>query len=173
MLHQINRLYANHSQRAVSSSPTVRSAGSRSGGSDSHHPSNPQNPVRRSRREYLQARNVRINSLRKAAPSNPGESAPLRAQDNVDPDNGGINIRGTAPGPYLVVGSNFAPGTTAADIESAMQPSGGAMLSCTIAQLLPTVTAEMIFAEKENADNVIATFNNKKVYNSITTINSN
>lgn len=37
------------------------------------------------------------------------------------------------------------------------------MLSCTIAQLLPTVTAELIFAEKENADNVIATFNNKKV----------
>lgn len=37
------------------------------------------------------------------------------------------------------------------------------MLSCTVAQLLPTVTAEMIFAEKENADNVIATFNNKKV----------
>lgn len=44
-----------------------------------------------------------------------------------------------------------------------MQPSGGPMLSCTIAQLLPTVTAELIFAEKENADNVIATFNNKKV----------
>lgn len=34
-----------------------------------------------------------------------------------------ISIRGTA-GPYMVIGSNFAPGTTAADIESAMIPSG-------------------------------------------------
>ena len=147
----------------MSSSPTVRSAGERGWGSDSHHPSNPQYPVRRSRQEYLQARNVRSNSLRKATPSKPRENASPRAQDNVGSDNGEINIRGTAPGPYLVIGSNFAPGTTAADIESAMQPSGGAMLSCTISQLLPTVTAEMIFAEKENADNVIATFNNKKV----------
>lgn len=40
------------------------------------------------------------------------------------------------------------------------------MLSCTISQLLPTVTAELIFADKENADNVIATFNNKKVIRS-------
>ena len=73
-----------------------------------------------------------------------------------------ISIRGTA-GPYVVVGSNFAPGTTAADIESAMVPSGGEMQSCRIISSSPTVMAEMVFAEKQNAESVISTFNNKKV----------
>lgn len=73
-----------------------------------------------------------------------------------------ISIRGTA-GPYVVIGSNFAPGTTAADIESAMVPSGGEMQSCRIISSAPTVMAEMVFAEKHNAESVISTFNNKKV----------
>ena len=73
-----------------------------------------------------------------------------------------IAIRGTA-GPYIVIGTNFAPGTTAADIESAMVPSGGEMQSCKIVTSSPTVIAEMVFAEKSNAENVISTFNNKKV----------
>lgn len=73
-----------------------------------------------------------------------------------------ISIRGTA-GPYAVIGSNFAPGTTAADIESAMVPSGGEMQSCRIISSTPTVMAEMVFAEKHNAEGVISTFNNKKV----------
>lgn len=72
-----------------------------------------------------------------------------------------ISIRGTA-GPYVVIGSNFAPGTTAADIESAMIPSGGEMQSCRIISSTPTVMAEMVFAEKHNAESVISTFNNKK-----------
>ena len=72
------------------------------------------------------------------------------------------SIRGTA-GPYVVHGSNFAEGTTAADIESAMMPIGGQMQSCRILTATPTVIAEMIFAEKHNADNVVSTFNNKKV----------
>lgn len=73
-----------------------------------------------------------------------------------------INIRGTA-GPCIVMGSNFAPGTTAADIESAMLPVGGAMQSCRILTAAPTVMAEMIFTDRENAQFVIDTFNNKKV----------
>ena len=73
-----------------------------------------------------------------------------------------INIRGLA-GPCVVVGSNFAPGTTAADIESAMIPSGGEMQSCKIVSYSPILVAEMLFAERANAENVIATFNNKKV----------
>ena len=73
-----------------------------------------------------------------------------------------ISIRGTA-GPYVVIGSNFAPGTTAADIESAMVPSGGEMQNCRIISSAPTVMAEMVFAEKHNAESVISTFNNKKV----------
>ena len=73
-----------------------------------------------------------------------------------------ISIRGIA-GPYVVIGSNFAPGTTAADIESAMIPSGGEMQSCRIISSAPTVMAEMVFGEKHNAESVISTFNNKKV----------
>ena len=76
-----------------------------------------------------------------------------------------ISIRGTA-GPYVVLGSNFAPGTTAADIESAMIPSGGEMQSCRILTSTPTVIAEMVFSEKHNAESVISTFNNKKVNDS-------
>ena len=73
-----------------------------------------------------------------------------------------INIRGLA-GPYVVVGTNFASGTTAADIESAMIPSGGEMQRCRIVASDPTVIAEMVFGEKVNAERVIATFNNKRV----------
>lgn len=80
-----------------------------------------------------------------------------------------ISIRGTA-GPYVVVSSNFAPGTTAADIESAMVPSGGEMQSCRIISSAPTVMAEMIFAEKHNAESVISTFNNKKVWQNVQNI---
>lgn len=78
-----------------------------------------------------------------------------------------ISIRGLA-GPCVVMGSNFAPGTTAADIESAMLPSGGEMQSCKIVSYSPILVAEMVFAERANAENVIATFNNKKVITPIT-----
>jgi hypothetical protein len=74
----------------------------------------------------------------------------------------GMTIRGLA-GPYVVIASNFAPGTTSADIESAMIPVGGEMLSCKILTASPTVIAEMVFTDKAGADNVISTFNNQKV----------
>lgn len=73
-----------------------------------------------------------------------------------------INIRGAA-GPYIVHASNFAPGTTAADIESAMVPNSSEIQSCRILLATPTVMAEMVFPEKQNAEKVIETFNNKKV----------
>jgi hypothetical protein len=66
-------------------------------------------------------------------------------------------------GPYTVIASNFAPGTTAADIEAVMAPIGGEMLSCRLASSHPTVIAEMLFVEKDGAEHVIAMFNNKKV----------
>ena len=81
---------------------------------------------------------------------------------NGNGTNAEISIRGTA-GPYCVIGSNFAPGTTAADIESAMLPVGGEMQSCRIMTAAPTVMAEMVFTDKVNAERVIDTFNNKKV----------
>ncbi len=58
---------------------------------------------------------------------------------------------------------NFAPGTTAADIESVMQSVGGDMTGCRLAASSPTVIAEMTFVEKSGAEKVIETFNGKKV----------
>ncbi|KAK7554388.1 hypothetical protein IWX92DRAFT_371999 [Phyllosticta citricarpa] len=75
-----------------------------------------------------------------------------------------INIRGrAAPQFSTVVASNFAPGTTAADIEAVMGNVGGEMVSCKLTSARPTVIAEMQFAERAGAENVIATFNNRKV----------
>ncbi|KAL8804853.1 MAG: hypothetical protein Q9182_002347 [Xanthomendoza sp. 2 TL-2023] len=83
------------------------------------------------------------------------------AQASIQDGGAEISIRGLA-GPYTVVGSNFAPGTTAADIRAAMFPIGGAMQDCRIVSKVPTVEAEMVFSEKARADNVIAAFNNMK-----------
>jgi hypothetical protein len=58
---------------------------------------------------------------------------------------------------------NLALGTTAADIESAMTPVGGVVLSCRIIAERPKVIAELIFETKEGADNVVETFNNQNV----------
>jgi len=74
----------------------------------------------------------------------------------------GISIRGIA-GPYIVMAKNFAFGTTAADIESAMTPVGGVALSCRLIAERPNVIAEIIFESKEGADNVVDTFNNQNV----------
>lgn len=73
-----------------------------------------------------------------------------------------MTIRGLA-GPCVVIASNFAPGTTSADIQSAMIPLGGEMQSCRILTSSPTVMAEMVFIDKGGAEIVIATFNNQKV----------
>ena len=62
---------------------------------------------------------------------------------------------------------NFAPGTSAADIESAMTPIGGSMLKCGIVTSGSTITAELVFESREGADKVINTFHNQIV--SVTT----
>lgn len=86
------------------------------------------------------------------------------ARANNANDAPGFNIRGVASGgPFTVMASNFAPGTTAADIEAVMAPHGGETLGCKVVSASPTVMVEIIFATREGADNVIATFNNKKV----------
>ncbi|KAI1475966.1 hypothetical protein F4774DRAFT_394696 [Daldinia eschscholtzii] len=72
----------------------------------------------------------------------------------------GITIRGLA-GPFAVMAQNFAPGTTAADIESAMTPVGGLISSCRLIKTHPIVIAEIVFESKEGADRVIQTFNNQ------------
>ncbi|KAI9659938.1 MAG: hypothetical protein M1821_001290 [Bathelium mastoideum] len=72
-----------------------------------------------------------------------------------------ISIKGIA-GPYIVVASNFAAGTTAADIEAVMSDVGGEMLSCRLISASPTVMAEMQFTDKDGAERVISTFNNQR-----------
>ncbi|KAH7001847.1 hypothetical protein EDB80DRAFT_719300 [Ilyonectria destructans] len=72
----------------------------------------------------------------------------------------GLTIRGLA-GPYTIMAQNFAPGTTAADIESAMTPVGGEMVSCKIIKTNPIIIVEMAFASREGGERVIETFNDK------------
>jgi hypothetical protein len=84
------------------------------------------------------------------------------------PEPSGFSIKGiAAAGPYTVIASNFAPGTTAADIEAAMTPhateGGGELLSCRLITSTPTVMVEMQVDRMESADNIISIFNNKKV----------
>ncbi|KAH7077975.1 hypothetical protein BKA63DRAFT_489486 [Paraphoma chrysanthemicola] len=75
----------------------------------------------------------------------------------------GFNIRGVATGgPFTVIASNFAPGTTAADIEAVMAPHAGETLGCRLLTAAPTVMVELQCVTREGADNVIATFNNQK-----------
>ena len=75
----------------------------------------------------------------------------------------GISIKGASSGPFTVIGSNFAPGTTAADIQSAIEPISGQTLSCVIVSQRPTVTAEIAFAERSSAENAVANFHNQRV----------
>ncbi|KAK3401004.1 hypothetical protein B0T20DRAFT_405763 [Sordaria brevicollis] len=82
---------------------------------------------------------------------------PAAATVPTGPATKGFTIRGLA-GPFAVMAQNFAPGTTAADIENAMTPIGGLILSCRIMKHNPIVIAEIVFESKEGADNVIATF---------------
>jgi hypothetical protein len=84
-----------------------------------------------------------------------------QAQASMPPVRG-ITIRGLA-GPYAVMAQNFAPGTTAADIESAMTPIGGIVQSCRLVKTQPIVIAEIVFENKDGADRVIETFNNQTV----------
>ncbi|KAL1902556.1 hypothetical protein Sste5346_000998 [Sporothrix stenoceras] len=75
-----------------------------------------------------------------------------------------ISIRGIAAAvnePLVVMAQNFAPGTTAADIESAMTPVGGLVSSCRILKTTPLVIAEIVFESREGAERVIDTFNNQ------------
>ena len=86
----------------------------------------------------------------------------VAAQAPKTPVANGMTIRGLA-GPYVVMAQNFAPGTTAADIESAMMPVGGLVNKCRILKTHPITIAEVEFQTKEGADRVIESFNNQLV----------
>ncbi|KAI0480426.1 hypothetical protein GGR56DRAFT_272746 [Xylariaceae sp. FL0804] len=94
-----------------------------------------------------------------ASPNNAQQQINFRAPP-TQPASQGMSIKGLA-GPFAVLAQNFAPGTTAADIESAMTPVGGPVVSCRVVKTHPIVIAEIIFEEKEGADRVIETFDNQ------------
>lgn len=74
-----------------------------------------------------------------------------------------ITIKGTATGPFVVVGRNFAPGTNAADIEAAMEPVAGHIVGVHITSYTPYVNAQIACAEKWGAEALVAQFNGQKV----------
>jgi hypothetical protein len=78
----------------------------------------------------------------------------------------GINIRGMGEAPtFTVIAQNFAPGTTAADIEAVLAPDPveAGLVKCRLLASNPTVIAELVFSKRQTAETIIATFNNKKV----------
>ncbi|PYH93249.1 hypothetical protein BO71DRAFT_399915 [Aspergillus ellipticus CBS 707.79] len=90
---------------------------------------------------------------------------PENGQANVRDGTGtgtGLQIKGVSSGPFVVVGSNFAPGTTAADIQSALEPVSGKISRCWVTAQHPAVTAEITFAEKHAAESAIANFHNQR-----------
>ncbi|KAF9886693.1 hypothetical protein FE257_011207 [Aspergillus nanangensis] len=87
---------------------------------------------------------------------------PGSGQANVRSGAAGLSIKGASSGPFVVLGSNFAPGTTAADIQSAVEPVTGQILNCWITSQHPAVTAEISFAEKSAAEGAIANFHNQR-----------
>ncbi|KAH2257965.1 hypothetical protein KXW14_000128 [Aspergillus fumigatus] len=87
---------------------------------------------------------------------------PANGQSTVRDNPVGITIRGAGSGSFVVIGSNFAPGTTAADIQSAIEPLSGQILSCWITSQHPTVTAEITYADKWAAEKAIANFHNQR-----------
>lgn len=90
---------------------------------------------------------------------------PANGQSTIRDNTGGMAIKGASSGPFVIVGNNFAPGTTAADIQSALEPIAGSILNCWIISQYPTVSAEITFAERWSAENTIANFHNQKVSN--------
>jgi hypothetical protein len=135
---------------------------------DLHKLNNPNGPAARARgpapnrtasSSQLERNSRTYDKFASVLNRNANPPAPARSNDGA-----GFNIRGVATGgPYTVIASNFAPGTTAADIEAVMAPHAGETLGCRLLTAAPTVMVELQVVTKEGADNVIATFNNQKV----------
>lgn len=106
--------------------------------------------------------NRRNRALEDVATDSSGSG--LRNQVNIHTSSGNdFTIRGqAAPPKTIVVAQNFARGTTAADIESVML-SFAEDVQCRLVTASPTVIAELTFADRDAAEQVVAQFNNKMV----------
>ncbi|KAI6354691.1 hypothetical protein MCOR25_008484 [Pyricularia grisea] len=119
-------------------------------------PAVPKGP-KRQQQQQQQQQQQRASKLSHAL-SRDQAKAPAQQQATVR--NSGISIRGLA-GPPVVMAQNFAPGTTAADIESAFTPCGGIVTSCRLLKTSPIIIAEIVFEDPNGAQRVIDQFNNQ------------
>ncbi|KAL8997169.1 MAG: hypothetical protein Q9169_003496 [Polycauliona sp. 2 TL-2023] len=90
------------------------------------------------------------------------ETWPVEARQNTDEIICHSAPSQPSPATYTVIGSNFAPETTAADVEAALFDVVGPMKDCRIVSQSPIVIAEMVFTEIARAVHVIALFDNQK-----------
>lgn len=129
---------------------------------DLHKVNNPNGPPARAARL---SRTASASQIDRNSRTYDKFAAVLNRNANGGNDNTpGFSIKGVAStGPFTVIASNFAPGTTASDIEAVLSPHGGETLGCRLLTAAPTVMVELQFASREGAENVIATFNNQKV----------
>ncbi|KAF2262613.1 hypothetical protein CC78DRAFT_534652 [Lojkania enalia] len=152
----LSRMSGVGKQRASSAKPNIDGKWKH----DLHALNNPDGPPKKRLNRTVSAsqidRNTRTFDKFKSVVQN-------NARDGPGTQTAGFSIKGiAATGPWKVIASNFAPGTTAADIEAVMSPHGPGLMSCKLLSSTPTVMVEMIFDQKDDAENVIATFNNKK-----------
>ncbi|RAL63590.1 hypothetical protein DID88_003634 [Monilinia fructigena] len=118
-------------------------------------------PPRGPRNVNTRTRNDRLAKVFNGSASTPNLNAQYNIVGKTKAVTGSLSIKGLA-GPYIVMAENFARGTSAQDIESAMSSVGGVPLSCRLISTHPKVVAEIIFDSKDGADNVIDTFNNQE-----------
>ncbi|KAI0887541.1 uncharacterized protein GGS22DRAFT_110962 [Annulohypoxylon maeteangense] len=100
------------------------------------------------------------NALERATSSPTADQQINWQRTPTGPSRQGMKIKGSA-GPFVVMAQNFAPGTTAADIENVMTPVGGLISNCRILKTHPLIIAEITFESKEGALQVIQQFNNQ------------
>jgi hypothetical protein len=131
-------------------------------------PGRPQQPARGLNQQrtvstpHLAQRNKALASI---ASGGSNASEQLRNQVNLKTNGAGISIKGVSTTNYTVIAQNFALGTTAADIEAVLVPddTDAGLIRCRIIASNPTVIAEVVMTNKEVADEIIATYNNKMV----------
>jgi hypothetical protein len=105
---------------------------------------------------------TRFASTYRSSSFHQSNGGPRAGGDAGDSPSAGFNVRGM--GMAVVVAQNFIPGTTAADIRAVFAPNKSQGLStCRIVTASPTVIAELVFESQDEAESVVAKFNNKMV----------
>ena len=142
--------------------PDDASQTQRSSSSTSVSSQRPKPPSRPSSNADIRNRSNRIASAITSDQANVRTSSPKPQSSSR-----GLSIKGKA-GPFPVIASNFAPGTTAADIESAVAVDStdseghNGLLACRLTSEHPAVVAELVFSERTIADRIIKRYDNQR-----------